>query len=171
MAAVLTQVVQVDEARVGRRVPHVRGQQAPLGVEAERLVRREHRRRDQLRGAHWAGGVRHVEHEHARELFGPLYRERRKQQRGVVDGALVARGIDVAEDLEPAAGAVMAHGLGVARVALRGAAASDVGVAHPSLHSGLRTRTGPASRFGRRSGIGPRGGMHGTRASQRDQRC
>ena len=39
VAAVLADVVQVDETRVERRIAHVGGEQPALGVQAQRLMR------------------------------------------------------------------------------------------------------------------------------------
>ena len=139
VAAVLAGVVDRHEAGVGRRVAEHRGDQPALLVEHERLVRREHRQLGQRVGLHRLRRVGHVEHDDARRVLRrDLEDVEREQQRGVVVGALVARLVRVAQDLEAARVAVVADlgDVAVEALAVGGAggdAALDVGL-------GLRTR-------------------------------
>jgi hypothetical protein len=52
VSAVLADVVDRDDPRVRRRVSGHRGQQPALGVQVQRLVRRQHRRLDERVGLH-----------------------------------------------------------------------------------------------------------------------
>ena len=147
VAAVGRDVVDVDQPRVERRVAEHRGEHAALLTHDQRLVRREHRRRDQLVGQHRIRRVRHVEHV---DPGLDVDQARRRQQGGVVVRALAPGGVDVALDLEPADRplrallAVAADQLGVAGVALRRPAAGVVGNRDLTLEGRLRHRPGTA---------------------------
>ena len=89
-----------------------------LRVEAQRLVRRQHRQRLQRVGLHRVRRVGHVEHRHAERRPGQPQRVEREQQRRVVERAHVAVRVDVAQHLEPARLPLVADQRQVAPVAL-----------------------------------------------------
>ena len=143
VAAVLAHVVDRDEARVGRRVAEHRGQQAALRVEVERLVRRDHRQLGQRGGLHRVRRVGHVEHGDAGRGGVELERVDGEEQRGVVVGALAPGGVDVAQHLEAARGALVRHEVDVAAQAVRRRAGGDA-----TLDAGLGLGSRPAGRAG-----------------------
>jgi hypothetical protein len=104
VAAVLADVVDREHPGLGGEVAVHRCEQPALLVQVQRLVRREHRQRRERVGLHRVRRVRHVEHGDALGARARVERVEREHQRGVVEGALVARRIDVAEDLEAALG-------------------------------------------------------------------
>ena len=131
VAAVLVEVVEVDDAGIERRVAGHRGEQAALLVEQHRLVRGLHRGREQARRLLRVRGVAHVEHRDAGRALGQRLRVGREQQRRVVVRALVAGLVLEPQRLVAARVAVMADEARVAGEALGvagGHAALDVGL-------------------------------------------
>ena len=158
LAAVLGDVVDVEQARVGGERAGDRSQDAALLGDDQRLVWLEHGGGDQPCGLH---GVRRVAHVQDDDPALDVTDVGREEQRRVVVGALVAGVVDVAVDLEPAdraegrdlvdgLAAVRTDQFGVAGEALGGPSAVVVVLRHLALQSGLRTVVGSALGLWRR---------------------
>ena len=163
-AAVLVDVVDVDEARVRERVTHDRHQQATLFVQRERLVRSLHRGRLERRRPHRLGGVGDVGDRHTGGLVLKLLNGLSWiEKRCVVVDARTTALIREPLHLEAAGRALVADELGVARVAVRRNFGCD-----PALHAWGGARTGPAVRP--RSGGGRLRGRRGRHQEEDDER-
>ena len=147
VAAVLVEVVDVDDAGIDDRVARHRGEQpAPL-VEQHGLVRGLHRGREQARRLHRLRRIAHVEHGDAGRALGQRLRVGREQQRRVVVRALPPGLVLESQRLVAAGVAVVAD---EARVA-----GEPLGVAggHAALDVGLRPAAGTAVRPRHRRGL------------------
>jgi hypothetical protein len=156
VTAVLAHVVDRDQARIGRRVAGDRREQPALRVEVERLVRRHHGNLGQRRGLHGLRRVRHVEHRDALRGRVELERVDGVEQRGVVERALVPAGVDVAQRLEAAGGALVRDQRDVAVQAVGGGARG---------HAPLDPRLG----LGARPALSARGGEERRLGARRDR--
>ena len=96
------------------------------------------------------GRIAHVEHRHAERRATQPHGVDREQQRGVVEGTLVALLVDVAKDFETAGLALMSDLGQIARVATRRRRGADSRGRHAALHAVQLMRSGSAG--------GPRGG-------------
>ena len=144
-AAVLVEVVDVDDAGIDDRVAGHRGQQAALLVEHQRLVRGLHRGGGERRGLHRLGGIAHVEHGDAGRALGERLHVAREQQGRVVVRALAPCLVLEAQRLVAAGGAVPADQRHVAVEAGRRAGG------HAALDAGLAARARPAVRRAERA--------------------
>ncbi len=157
VAAVAAHVVDVERAGQRQAVADLGREQAALGVEVERLVRRQHPERGEPVGLDRVLRIRHVEDDDSRRRAAEGARQvGRRRQRGVVVGADVALRVLVAPDPEAARRGVVADLAQVAGPALVRLRRVDRGLGQPPLHPGERARSpgrtpraGPARAPGR----------------------
>src|SRR5438270_13603279 len=86
------------------------------------------------------GMVGHVEDVHAKAFLRVVGRAGRKEERAVMEGAVVTARVDVALDPEAAGAAKGADLGGVAAVTHRGTPVVDLGLGHAALGTGLGER-------------------------------
>ncbi len=152
--AVGVHVVQVEHGDVGRWVAELGAEQATLDVEQQRLVRAEHRGRDQLVGLHRFRWVLHVQDDDTEALRRLHQHVLGKEQRRVVVRTHAAGVVDVPLDLEAARVALAGDQLGVAAVALPVAPRCVVRARHPAVAAGLAQRARSADRLRECAGEG-----------------